>query len=183
MRKNILILSMSAILGCGSALAADDSAVTDGTLTITGEVVAPACTIATDSRSSSVAMDKVSATKLQTLGQESGVKKDIPINLTDCDTTATSNAAFTFTAEADPAVATAFKNQNTGGGAATNVAVQMYMPDGTTKIIPNTETAQDGITLAGTADQTITFKVDYVATGRATAGTVQVMTTFHINYY
>ncbi len=183
MRKNILILSMSAILGCGSALAADDSAVTDGTLTITGEVVAPACTIATDSRSSSVAMDKVSATKLQTLGQESGVKKDIPINLTDCDTTATSNAAFTFTAEADPAVATAFKNQNTGGGAATNVAVQMYMPDGTTKIVPNTETAQDGITLAGTADQTITFKADYVATGRATAGTVQVMTTFHINYY
>lgn len=183
MRKNILILSMSAILGCGSALAADDSAVTDGTLTITGEVVAPACTIATNSRSSSVAMDKVSATKLQTLGQESGVKKDIPINLTDCDTTATSNAAFTFTAEADPAVATAFKNQNTGGGAATNVAVQMYMPDGTTKIVPNTETAQDGITLAGTADQTITFKADYVATGRATAGTVQVMTTFHINYY
>ncbi|MEB4676312.1 fimbrial protein [Enterobacteriaceae bacterium G50] len=183
MRKNILILSMSAILGCGSALAADDSAVTDGTLTITGEVVAPACTIATDSRSSSVAMDKVSATKLQTLGQESGVKKDIPINLTDCDTTATSNAAFTFTAEADPAVATAFKNQNTGGGAATNVAVQMYMPDGTTKIVPNTETAQDGITLAGTADQTITFKADYVATGHATAGTVQVMTTFHINYY
>lgn len=183
MRKNILILSMGAILGCGSALAADDSAVTDGTLTITGEVVAPACTIATDSQASSVAMNKVSATKLQTLGQESGVKKDIPINLKECSTTATSNAAFTFTAEADPAVATAFKNQNTGAGAATNVAVQMYMPDGTTKIVPNTETAQDGITLAATADQTITFKADYVATGHATAGTVQVMTTFHINYY
>lgn len=183
MRKNILILSMSAMLGWGSAMAADDTAETDGSLTITGEVVAPACTIAPESQSGSVAMAKVSATKLQTLGQESGMKKDIPINLKDCDNTVTSNAAFTFTAEADPAVASAFKNQNSGNGAATNVAVQMYMPDGTTKILPNTETAQNGIPLAATADQTITFKADYVATGKATAGTVQVATTFHINYY
>ncbi|EGZ5170607.1 fimbrial protein, partial [Escherichia coli] len=29
----------------------------------------------------------------------------------------------------------------------------------------------------------VTFKVDYIATGKATSGNVNAVTNFHINYY
>ena len=64
--------------------------------------------------------------------------------------------------------------------AATNVALQMYMNDGTTTITPDTET---GNILLQNGDQTLTFKVDYIATGKATSGNVNAVTNFHINYY
>lgn len=83
------------------------------------------------------------------------VKTDVPIELKDCDVTVTKNAAFTFSAAQDSNITTAFANQATTGQA-TNVALQMYMPNGTDKITPNTETAQDGIQLA-TGDQTLKF--------------------------
>ena len=74
---------------------------------------------------------------------------------------------------------TAFANQ-ASTDAATNVALQMYMNDGTTTITPDTET---GNILLQNGDQTLTFKVDYIATGKATSGNVNAVTNFHINYY
>lgn len=65
--------------------------------------------------------------------------------------------------------------------AATNVALQMYLPDGSTSVTPGTETSN--IQLADSAEQTVTFKVDYIATGKATSGNVNAVTNFHINYY
>ncbi|NPQ86568.1 hypothetical protein HC409_16500, partial [Escherichia coli] len=58
--------------------------------------------------------------------------------------------------------------------------LQMYMNDGTTAITPDTET---GNILLQDGDQTLTFKVDYIATGKATSGNVNAVTNFHINYY
>ncbi|MEH4101346.1 hypothetical protein POX22_14005, partial [Escherichia coli] len=72
-----------------------------------------------------------------------------------------------------------FPNQ-ASSDAATNVALQMYMNDGTTAITPDTET---GNILLQDGDQTLTFKVDYIATGKATSGNVNAVTNFHINYY
>ena len=46
---------------------------------------------------------------------------------------------------------------------------------------PGTETSN--IQLADSAEQTVTFKVDYIATGKATSGNVNAVTNFHINYY
>ena len=65
--------------------------------------------------------------------------------------------------------------------AATNVALQMYLPDGSTSVTPGTETSN--IQLADSAEQTVTFKVDYIATGKATSGNVNAVTNFHVNYY
>lgn len=75
---------------------------------------------------------------------------------------------------------TAFANRATTD-AATNVALQMYLPDGSTSVTPGTETSN--IQLADSAEQTVTFKVDYIATGKATSGNVNAVTNFHINYY
>uniref|UniRef100_UPI00228442E1 fimbrial protein n=1 Tax=Escherichia coli TaxID=562 RepID=UPI00228442E1 len=81
---------------------------------------------------------------------------------------------------ADGVQPTAFANQATTD-AATNVALQMYLPDGSTSVTPGTETSN--IQLADSAEQTVTFKVDYIATGKATSGNVNAVTNFHINYY
>lgn len=69
-------------------MAADDNAITDGSVTFNGKVIAPACTVAA-TKDSVVTLPDVSATKLQTNGQVSGVQIDVPIELKDCDTTVT----------------------------------------------------------------------------------------------
>lgn len=160
-------------------MAADDNAITDGKVTFNGKVIAPACTLVAATKDSVVTLPNVSATKLQTNGAVSGVKTDVPIALEGCDVTVTKNATFTFSGTADGVQPTAFANQATTD-AATNVALQMYLPDGSTSVTP-TETSN--IQLADSAEQTVTFKVDYIATGKATSGNVNAVTNFHINYY
>lgn len=183
MKKSTLTLALGALLTVTNAMAADDSAVTDGVVNFTGKVIAPACTLVVDSQSSSVTLPNVSATKLQTSGQESGIQTDVPIKLEECDVSVTKNAAFTFNGTEDGTITTAFANQSASTDAATNVALQLYMPDGVTKITPNVETAKDGITLQDNATDLV-FKVDYVASGgKATAGDVTATANFHINYY
>lgn len=70
-------------------MAADDNAITDGSVTFNGKVIAPACTLVAATKDSVVTLPDVSATKLQTNGQVSGVQTDVPIELNDCDITVT----------------------------------------------------------------------------------------------
>lgn len=179
MKKSVLMTLFTVAFASSSVMAADDNAITDGSVTFNGKVIAPACTLVAATKDSTVTLPDVSATKLQTSGEVSGVQTAVPIELEDCDITVTKNAAFTFDGDADTGIITAFANQATTD-AATNVALQMYMPDGSTTLTPGTETGyiqlQDG-------SQTLTFKVDYVATGKATSGNVNAVTNFHINYY
>ncbi|HBM5181715.1 TPA: fimbrial protein, partial [Shigella flexneri] len=105
-----------------------------------GKVIAPACTLVAATKDSVVTLPNVSATKLQTNGAVSGVKTDVPIALEGCDVTVTKNATFTFSGTADGVQPTAFANQATTD-AAMNVALQMYLPDGSTSVTPGTETS------------------------------------------
>lgn len=144
-------------------MAADDNAITDGSVTFNGKVIAPACTTVAATKDSVVTLPDVSATKLQTNGQVSGVQTDVPIELKDCDTTVTKM-------QRSPLMALRIllrlqRLLTSSSDAATNVALQMYMNDGTTAITPDTET---GNILLQDGDQTLTFKVDYIATGKAT---------------
>ena len=113
--------------------------------------------------------------------QSLAFKTDVPIALEGCDVTVTQKMRrFTFSGTADGVQPTAFANQ-ASTDAATNVALQMYLPDGSTSVTPGIETSN--IQLADSAEQTVTFKVDYIATGKATSGNVNAVTDFHINYY
>ena len=172
MKKSVLTAFITVVCVTSSVMAADDNAITDGSVTFNGKVIAPACTLVAATKDSVVTLPDVSATKLQTNGQVSGVQTDVPIELKE-------NATFTFNGTADTTQITAFANQ-ASSDAATNVALQMYMNDGTTAITPDTET---GNILLQDGDQTLTFKVDYIATGKATSGNVNAVTNFHINYY
>ncbi|MFT2667518.1 fimbrial protein [Escherichia coli] len=180
MKKSVLTAFITVVCATSSVMAADDNAITDGKVTFNGKVIAPACTLVAATKDSVVTLPNVSATKLQTNGAVSGVKTDVPIALEGCDVTVIKNATFTFSGTADGVQPTAFANQATTD-AATNVALQMYLPDGSTSVTPGTETSN--IQLADSAEQTVTFKVDYIATGKATSGNVNAVTNFHINYY
>lgn len=89
MKKSVLALALGALFVSAGAMAADDDAITDGSVNFTGKVIAPACTLVAATKDSSVTLPDVSATKLQTSGGESGVKTDVPIELKDCDVTVT----------------------------------------------------------------------------------------------
>lgn len=156
-KKSVLTAFITVVCATSSVMAADDNAITDGSVTFNGKVIAPACTLVAATKDSVVTLPDVSATKLQTNGQVSGVQIDVPIELKDCDTTVTKkkNATFTFNGTADTTQITAFANQ-ASSDAATNVALQMYMNDGTTAITPDTET---GNILLQDGDQTLTLKL------------------------
>lgn len=185
MQKKVLLMAFGTLLCAGSAVAADP--VNDGQINFVGKVVAPACTVVASDKNQTVTLDNASLTlgTMQAAGQAAGLPKAFTINLEQCDTTSLKNAAITFTGEADATTPTALKNQSTTD-AATNVALQLYMADGMTKITPNMETAKDGMPLQvdGDAKAALNFSVDYVTTaGAATPGSVTSATTFHINYY
>lgn len=104
---------------------------------------------------------------------------NVPIKLKNCNTTVTKNATFTFNSTANTTQITAFANQ-ASSNAATNVALQMYINNSTTAITPNTKTKN---ILLQNKNQTLTFKVNYIATKKATSSNVNAVTNFHINYY
>ncbi|ENU0609693.1 fimbrial protein [Escherichia coli] len=135
MKKSVLTAFITVVCATSSVMAADDNAITDGKVTFNGKVIAPACTLVAATKDSVVTLPNVSATKLQTNGAVSGVKTDVPIALEGCDVTVTKNATFTFSGTADGVQPTAFANQATTD-AATNVALQMYLPDGSTSVTP-----------------------------------------------
>ncbi|MBW1529440.1 fimbrial family protein [Escherichia coli] len=95
MKKSVLTAFITVVCVTSSVMAADDNAITDGSVTFNGKVIAPACTLVAATKDSVVTLPDVSATKLQTNGQVSGVQTDVPIELKDCDTTVTKNATFT----------------------------------------------------------------------------------------
>ncbi|EGE2173808.1 fimbrial protein, partial [Escherichia coli] len=110
MKKSVLTAFITVVCATSSVMAADDNAITDGSVTFNGKVIAPACTLVAATKDSVVTLPDVSATKLQTNGQVSGVQTDVPIELKDCDTTVTKNATFTFNGTADTTQITAFAN-------------------------------------------------------------------------
>lgn len=89
MKKSVLTAFITVVCATSSVMAADDNAITDGSVTFNGKVIAPACTLVAATKDSVVTLPDVSATKLQTNGQVSGVQTDVPIELKDCDTTVT----------------------------------------------------------------------------------------------
>ena len=92
MKKSVLTAFITVVCATSSVMAADDNAITDGSVTFNGKVIAPACTLVAATKDSVVTLPNVSATKLQTNGAVSGVKTDVPIALEGCDVTVTKNA-------------------------------------------------------------------------------------------
>lgn len=175
MKSNVIIYSLLAAAALTSGAA---HAVAGGTINFEGQVVDAACSVSADSLNQTITLDQVKASKLATAGQSAGQQTSFNIVLEDCESTVSQNAAVTFNGQADATTATALAN-TAGAGGATNVALQLYGPDGQALDLgtsSSTVTLNDGQT-------SIPFSVDYIATGAAaTAGSVQATATFSLNY-
>jgi type 1 fimbria pilin len=104
-------------------------------------------------------------------------KEDFSIKLEDCDTSVSQNAAVIFNGQEDASLDNTLAN-TAGAGAATNVALQLYGPDGEALNIGETSST---VTLIN-GENVIPLSVDYIATGEATSGNVAATATFSMVY-
>lgn len=184
MKKNVITLIVTAVMASaamGSALAAaQDVTVNGGSIYFKGTVVDAACSVVTgdDGDGQTVTLDQVRTVKLAEAGAYANQKQDFHVDLKDCDPTVSQNAAVIFNAQEDADVTGAMAN-TAGAGSATNVALQLFGPDGKVLAIGDESSA---VTIDA-ATVRIPLSVDYVATaGAATPGDVAATATFKIHY-
>jgi len=176
--KAILYTSLTAALFSAGAVHAAPVSVSGGTINFEGQVVDAACSVTADADNQTITLDQVQATKLATPGQAAGQQQPFTISLEGCNSTVSANAGVTFNGQADTTTTTALAN-TAGAGSATNVALQLYGPDGKELGLG---TASSTIPLSD-GQNVLPFSVDYIATGAAaTAGAVSATATFNINY-
>lgn len=184
MKKNMVAMIVATVMATatmGSAMAAaQDITVNGGTIYFKGNVVDAACSVVAgnDGDGQTVSLDQARTTKLSAPGMLANQKQDFHIDLKDCDPTVSQNAAVIFNAQEDTTVAGAMAN-TAGAGSATNVALQLFGPDGKKLLIG----AESSSVVIDTATVRIPLSVDYVATvGAATPGDVAATATFKIHY-
>lgn len=174
-----VMLAMVMAGGISSAMAASSATtVSGGTVNFVGSVVNAACSVSSDSVDQTVTLDQVRTASLAKAGQPAGQQQKFNIKLEDCDTSISQNAAVIFNGESDSTTTGALAN-TAGAGAATNVALQLYGPDG--NILKLGDTSSSTVLING--ENTLPFSVDYIATaGAATAGNVAATATFNMVY-
>lgn len=182
MKKHVLAMVVTAIMTSGAATAAQaeitaSTTVSGGTVNFVGQVVDAACAVSADSLDQTVPLGQVRTAKLTTAGTVANQKKAFTIDLADCDTTVSQNAAVIFNGQEDSTQPGALAN-TAGAGSATNVALQLYGPDGQ---VLNVGATSSTIKLVDGANS-IPLSVDYIATGAATAGSVAATATFNMVY-
>ncbi|WP_368749896.1 fimbrial protein BcfA [Klebsiella aerogenes] len=181
MKKHVLAMVVTALMAGGAVSAANaassSTTVTGGTVNFVGQVVDAACSVSSDSVDQTVTLSQVRTAKLTTAGMLANQKEDFKIKLEDCDTTVSQNAAVIFNGQEDSTQAGSLAN-TAGAGAATNVALQLYGPDGNVLNLGDTSST---VTLID-GENTIPLSVDYIATGQATAGNVAATATFNMVY-
>ena len=174
MKKHVLAMVIATAMVSGVAMNAQADT---GTVNFVGQVVNAACSVAADSVDQTVTLSQVRTVKLTTKGMQANQKEDFKIVLEDCDTTVSQNAAVIFNGQQDAALAGSLAN-TAGAGSATNVALQLFGPDGNVLNIGDTSSNVKLIN----GENTIPLSVDYIATGAATPGNVSSTATFQMVY-
>ncbi len=181
MKKHVLAMTVAALMAGGVISAAQAEAtsatVSGGTVNFVGTVVDAACSVSADSVDQTVTLGQVRSEKLATSGAVANQKEPFNIKLEDCDTTVSQNAAVIFSGQQDATIGGTLAN-TAGVGAATNVALQLYGPDGNVMNVGDTSST---ITLID-GENTLPLSVDYIATGAATPGNVAATATFNMVY-
>lgn len=182
MKKHVFSLIVTAIVAGSSvsafaATAGETTTVSGGTVNFVGQVVDAACSVSADSIDQTVTLGQVRATKLTASGMVANQKESFTIKLEDCDTSVSQNAAVIFNGQEDANLTGALANA-AGPGSATNVALQLYGPDGQTLNIGEISST---ISL-NNGENIVPLSVDYISTGEATTGNVTATATFSMVY-
>lgn len=181
MKKHVLAMTVVALMGgcvmSGAQAATSSATVSGGTVNFVGQVVDAACSVSADSVDQTVTLGQVQSAKLAASGALAGQKEAFTIKLEDCSTAVSTNAAVVFNGQEDSSLPGTLAN-TAGAGGATNVALQLYGPDGAVLNMGDTSST---ITLVD-GENTLPLSVDYIATGVATPGNVAATATFNMVY-
>ncbi|RAU36570.1 fimbrial protein BcfA [Enterobacter sp. RIT418] len=179
MKKHIIAMVISSLMAGGMAInaQAETTTVNGGTVDFLGQVVNAACSVSADSVDQTVILSQVRTVKLTTAGMLANQKEDFQIKLEDCDATVSQNAAVIFNAQQEETQPGAMAN-TAGAGAALNVALQLFGPDGKALNLGTTSSAVKLIN----GENIIPLSVDYISTGAATPGNVASTATFQMVY-
>jgi major type 1 subunit fimbrin (pilin) len=182
---NKTLLSAALIAGFGVAAFAPQSAkaaATDGTITITGKVVAQTCKVDGNAFGTSdavaVSLPLVLAPVLTTSGAVAG-KTSFQMAVTGCDASLSTVQAFFSGTNIDPT-----SGNLTNVGTATKVQVQLL--NSSSVVMPlNGATAalqQSPVVALSAGGATLQYFAQYISTGGSTAGTVTTSVAFTMNY-
>lgn len=177
MKKLALVLGAVAT----ALTSATTFAATSGQIGFQGLVIGQTCQIQQDHVSRVLTLPTVRANQLTVAGQVSAEKVSFPINLINCEQGVTAGVKFDESVNVDTTQAGTLINTSQAANSATNVHIQLMHNN-------------QGINLGAQSDshyETTSYLNDvleyeyearYYATGKATPGLVETLTTFRINY-
>lgn len=171
MFKHTIALAVPLLFGAVDALAAD------ATLTFTGTIILPTCTVVTGSGTQTVALDTAKTTDFAAVGSVAQPKA-FNIKLSNC--TANTNVTMTVSGTTDT-VASVLKNT----GTATQVGIQLLKATNVGDITGTNITINSALglgTVDATSAMTIPLVAQYYRLGTMTAGTVASSATVNFSY-
>lgn len=174
MKKIVSVLAIGLGLYSAGAMAAD------GTITITGDIVANTCTVTGSAgKNVTVTLPTVGASSLATVGQTAGATP-FSISLSSCPAGLTS-AKTNFEVGSTVNPVTGNLKNSTAPGSATNVEVQLLSNSFQGINVATNANSQTVPISGGTA--TMSYYAQYIATGgAAAAGTVNTSVQYSMTY-
>ncbi|WP_380182583.1 fimbrial protein [Kalamiella sp. sgz302252] len=174
--KKLAISTLSAVAVLAAlntnALAADT-----GIVNFTGDIISPTCAVVPADGTYNVPLPAVSVALLSSAGDTTD-NIGFTISLTECNT-ATNNVYAFF--EAGPNVNADGKLTN--NGSAGNVAVELVDANGNVINVGSEEQAANPATVAvSDGSASLSYSARYIATGAATAGSIDTSVTYSIAY-
>ncbi|HEJ9059003.1 TPA: fimbrial protein [Serratia fonticola] len=173
--KNKVVFTFLASLAMSNVAFAET--VNGGKVTFNGEVTSGACAVSGSDTDKLVTLDTVRADRFTQANQLGNAKKAFEISLLDCDASTLSTVQVSFNGQGVDGNSTLLGN-SAGAGAAENVGLQLFGPDGAALNINDLSSTVNLI-----ANTTIPLSVDYMSTAAAvTAGKVQSVANFQLSY-
>ncbi|ELW9440911.1 fimbrial protein [Pluralibacter gergoviae] len=184
MNKNLLSVSLAAIMGfAGAANAADPVTVNGGVVHFTGSVVDAPCIVDNDSSDQTVNLGQIKATTSATPDAALGSVKPFTIHLTDCAVDTYTKAAVTFNGTTISGKNTQLAVNGGGAGATTADGIAIQVLDNVGSVVPMDGSVASTAQTLTAADNYLQFSAQYVATAAAvTAGAANADANFSITY-
>lgn len=183
MKKMLLSSALVAAISALSFAPAVLAATNTGTINITGKVVADSCQLSVNGTTNgTVALSTVTTAQLAASGNTAGFKT-FTLALSGCDANAT-QANLSFNTGSNNDTTTGNLKNSTGTGLATNVEIQLLngSTSGAPAINVGTNANAPTIALTSGSSSNVTLGAQYVATGAATAGSVNTAATVTFSY-
>lgn len=178
--KELAFVVVSALSLASTAAMAEQTTVNGGTVHFKGEIVNAACAVDPNSIDQTVQLGQVRSAKLAAVDSVSD-NVGFNIQLDDCDTTVSQNAAVAFKGTAiDNTHTTVLALQGAAAGAAGNVGVEILDNTGSVLNIDGATFSSPITLIDGT--NILPFQARYHSLGNATAGTANADATFQVQY-